>query len=97
MLLTREVDLIWHAQIQLGETEFVTEVHGTYGLFYGHHVIAELTIVTNVKSYGPFGSADLAGSPERFSVPVKKSSIVGFFAHTGTVYVSAIGVYVRPL
>ncbi|EAZ15205.1 hypothetical protein OsJ_30623 [Oryza sativa Japonica Group] len=82
--------------INLGPSEFVTEVHGEYGSYYGHNSIANLTFVTNRGRHGPFGIVDTSGW-DRFSVPIKNnSSIVGFFARTGDSYLSAIGVYVRP-
>ena len=82
--------------INLGPSEFVTEVHGEYGSYYGHNSIANLTFVTNRGRHGPFGEVDTSGW-DRFSVPIKNnSSIVGFFARTGDSYLSAIGVYVRP-
>lgn len=90
-----------HLQIQLGPSEFVTEVHGMYGPYtYGPHgrveAITKLTFVTNKGSYGPFGVGGL-DTENRFSVPVQNNgSIVGFFAHTGKYYVNGVGVYVKP-
>lgn len=79
----------------------VTGMHGTYGTYtYGPHGrvpgISNLTIVTNLKTYGPFGVAKLeAANP--INIPVKNNgSIVGFFAITGTYYVNSIGVYIKP-
>ncbi|KQJ89507.1 hypothetical protein BRADI_4g26112v3 [Brachypodium distachyon] len=57
-----------------------------------YNVIASLTIVTNVKPYGPFGIPQST----HFSVPIQEGgSIVGFFACAGK-YVEALGVYARP-
>ncbi|KAL6907944.1 hypothetical protein ACP4OV_002114 [Aristida adscensionis] len=82
--------------IELRASEFVTEVHGKHGSYYGHDGIASLTLVTNLQTHGPFGGCSTSGW-ERFSVPVKNNaSIVGFFVHTGNSYLSAIGVYVKP-
>uniref|UniRef100_A0A0A9BQN6 Jacalin-type lectin domain-containing protein n=1 Tax=Arundo donax TaxID=35708 RepID=A0A0A9BQN6_ARUDO len=88
-------------QIQLGPSEYVKEVNGTYGLYtYGTHgrveAITNFTIVTNHRSYGPYGTGKL-DTETRFSVPVMNNgSIVGFFAHTGRYYVNGVGVYVKP-
>ncbi|GJN40882.1 hypothetical protein PR202_gn00192 [Eleusine coracana subsp. coracana] len=88
-------------KIQLGPSEFVTEVHGMYGPYtYGPHgrveAITNLTFVTNKGSYGPFGVGGL-DTENRFSVPVQNNgSIVGFFAHTGKYYINGVGVYVKP-
>uniref|UniRef100_A0A0D9XIC6 Jacalin-type lectin domain-containing protein n=1 Tax=Leersia perrieri TaxID=77586 RepID=A0A0D9XIC6_9ORYZ len=78
--------------IKLGESEVVTEVSGTIGLFHGlPNVITSLSIVTNVRCYGPFGNA--MGTP--FATPMlgSNNSIVGFYGRSGS-YVDAIGVYV---
>ncbi|GJN40881.1 hypothetical protein PR202_gn00296 [Eleusine coracana subsp. coracana] len=87
--------------IQLGPSEFVTEVHGMHGPYtHGPHgrpnCITNLTFITNLRSYGPFGVGDLA-TENRFSVPTKNnSSIVGFFAHADKYYLNGVGVYVKP-
>lgn len=83
-------------QIRLAPSEIVTEVSGTTGTFreddIEYNVIASLTIVTNVKPYGPFGIPQST----HFSVPIQEGgSIVGFFACAGK-YVEALGVYARP-
>ena len=82
----------------LGPLEFVTEVHGMYGPYYSTFCMADLTFVTNLRTYGPFG--DYGHSPggwNSFSVPVNKSkgTIVGFFVRAPH-HVSELGVYVRP-
>jgi len=84
--------------IMLGPLEFVTEVHGMYGPYYSTFCMADLTFVTNLRTYGPFG--DYGHSPggwNSFSVPVNKSkgTIVGFFVRA-PFNVSELGVYVRP-
>uniref|UniRef100_J3N1H2 Jacalin-type lectin domain-containing protein n=1 Tax=Oryza brachyantha TaxID=4533 RepID=J3N1H2_ORYBR len=78
--------------IKFGESEVVTEVSGTIGPFHHlNNVITSLSIVTNLRSYGPFGSAK--GIPFSTSTLVSNSSIVGFFGRSGS-YLDAIGVYV---
>uniref|UniRef100_A0ACD5X342 Uncharacterized protein n=1 Tax=Avena sativa TaxID=4498 RepID=A0ACD5X342_AVESA len=80
--------------IEFAPSEFVTQVYGTmrYGENTEKNVIASLKIVTNVKTYGPFGIPNTT----TFNVPVYgDDSIVGFFARAGS-YVEALGVYVSP-
>uniref|UniRef100_I1R0K4 Jacalin-type lectin domain-containing protein n=2 Tax=Oryza glaberrima TaxID=4538 RepID=I1R0K4_ORYGL len=79
--------------IQLGPSEFLVEVSGTFGRY--HHalnIITSLTFVTNAQSYGPYGQRE--GTP--FHISVQSSGcIVGFFGRAGW-YVDAIGIYVKP-
>ncbi|XP_006647196.1 disease resistance protein RGA5-like isoform X3 [Oryza brachyantha] len=80
--------------INLDEREYLVEVIGTVGPFnVSSEAITSLTLVTNVRSYGPFGQPQ--GTP--FRTPLKKNScIVGFFGRSGT-YLDAVGVYFHPL
>ncbi|XP_062182086.1 disease resistance protein RGA5-like [Phragmites australis] len=79
--------------VDLGPSEYVKEVSGTYGPFSDRpNIITSLTLVTNFSSYGPFGQPK--GSPFHTRV-AKNNSIVGFFGRSET-YLDAIGVYVRP-
>jgi len=81
-------------QIELAPSEFVKEVSGTIGSYSQfNNIIRTLAIVTNVRTYGPFGNPRHGTAP--FSIPVQNnSSIVGFFAR-GKLYLDAIGVYVQ--
>ena len=82
-----------HLQINLGPSEFLKEVSGTYGPFSDlPNVITSLTLVTNLCSYGPFGQP--SGTPFHTRLD-KTCSIVGFFGRSGA-YLDAIGVYFRP-
>ncbi|XP_052139285.1 mannose/glucose-specific lectin-like [Oryza glaberrima] len=79
--------------IELASSEFLKEVSGTFGTYYGSNVITSIKFVTNVKTYGPFGKQN--GTP--FNIPVQNnSSVVGFFGRGGK-YLDAVGVYVHPL
>jgi hypothetical protein len=81
-------------QIELAPSEFVKEIYGTmrYGENSENNIISSLKIITNVKTYGPFGIPDT----KTFNVPVQdNNSIVGFFVRAGK-HVEALGVYVRP-
>ncbi|XP_052136620.1 disease resistance protein RGA5-like isoform X3 [Oryza glaberrima] len=80
-------------QIHLDPSEIVTEVSGTCGPFSQFpSVVTSLQLVTNLRSYGPFGQA----KGTKFRTRVKQNgSIVGFFGRS-TIYLDAIGVYVRP-
>lgn len=78
-------------QIQLGPSEFLLKVSGTFGQF-SSDVITSLTLVTNFATYGPFGRG--GGTPFRTSAAQRNgrsSSIVGFFARAGQ-RLDAIGV-----
>ncbi|CAL4898866.1 unnamed protein product [Urochloa decumbens] len=76
--------------IDLGATEFVKEMSGTFGTFDGATVITSFKLVTNVRTFGPW--AEEKGTP--FRVPVQSGSgIVGFFARAGK-YLDAVGIHV---
>lgn len=54
--------------------------------------MTSLTLITNARSYGPFGQ--VGGTP--FQVPMRNNaSIVGFFGRADQ-YLNAIGVYANP-
>ena len=76
----------------------MTRVHGRYGPYsYGGDGITGFTMVTNLRTCGPFGVSGSIKEPKSFDIPVMNNgSIVGFFAHRNNVYVTAIGVYVKP-
>uniref|UniRef100_R7WFG1 Dirigent protein n=1 Tax=Aegilops tauschii TaxID=37682 RepID=R7WFG1_AEGTA len=67
-----------------------TEVSGTTGAFGGDTVVTSLSFVTNVKTYGPFGTP--IGTA--FSVPLTDTNVVGFFVRAGR-FLNALGVYAR--
>jgi hypothetical protein len=72
-------------QINLAPTEVVTEVSGTYV----NTVVSSLTFVTNLNTYGPYGT--VYGT--LFKAPVPKDNVVvGFFCVSGK-YLDKIGVY----
>ncbi|KAM0912619.1 hypothetical protein ACQ4PT_012680 [Festuca glaucescens] len=73
--------------IKFCPTEFVKEITGTVG---DPDYLSQLKIVTNVKTYGPFGPQD-GKSPFNFTVPEDKT-VVGFFAQCDD-YIRKIGVY----
>jgi hypothetical protein len=81
-------------QIELSDSEFVKEVSGTFAVHAEVvNVINSIKLVTNVKTYGPFGQDN--GTP--FSVPVQgNNGVAGFFGRSGK-FLDAIGVYVHPL
>lgn len=82
--------------IVLGPSEFVKEISGEYGDQFNITLVKSLVIVTNVKSYGPFGNPNhggVAGTPFKFTADVEKnSSIVGFFGRSEQ-FLNCIGVY----
>jgi hypothetical protein len=70
----------------------VNKIFGTTGDFGTHTVVTSLTIVTSVKTYGPFGKGN--GTP--FNIPKENDKIIlGLFGRAGLV-VDAIGAYVGP-
>ncbi|XP_048532903.1 uncharacterized protein LOC125511547 isoform X1 [Triticum urartu] len=80
-------------KIQLGPSEFLTEVSGTiaFSAQYSSNVITSVMFTTTGRQYGPFGGG--VGIP--FHSPVMSNgSIVGFFAHAEWV-VESIGLYVN--
>uniref|UniRef100_A0ACD5YZD5 Uncharacterized protein n=1 Tax=Avena sativa TaxID=4498 RepID=A0ACD5YZD5_AVESA len=75
--------------INLGPSEYVMQVSGTTNV---QGEISSLTLVTNLKPYGPFGKP--AGTS--FSAPVPANSrVVGFFGSSGASFpcMNSIGVY----
>ena len=58
--------------VTLGPYEFVTGVHGLYGPYsYGGDDITGFTIVTNLRTYGPFGvSGSIKEPPMSLDIPV---------------------------
>lgn len=80
-------------QISLRDNEYVIEVSGTVDTYSEYSVVSALKIVTNLRTYGPYGK----WSGATFSLPVLRgSAIVGLFARSGG-YLDAIGVVVRLL
>ena len=86
-----EILFLFLLQIQLGPSEILTEVSGTFGQF-SSDVVTSLALVTNAKSYGPFGQEK--GTP--FHTPAQgNGSIVGFYGRAAW-FLDAIGLYVSP-
>ncbi|KAM0839773.1 hypothetical protein ACQ4PT_060101 [Festuca glaucescens] len=74
--------------IKLGPKEFVKEVSGTID-----KVVSSLVLVTNVKTYGPFGQ----GQGQRFvQTAPENTCVVRFFGRSGAA-IDAIGVYTGPI
>ncbi|KAK8447504.1 hypothetical protein SEVIR_8G085400v4 [Setaria viridis] len=81
-------------KLDLGPTEIVKEVSGTYNMFEGEICLTSFKLVTNARTWGPW--AEEKGT--RFSITAPTgTSIVGFFARGGTKYLAAIGVYFNKL
>uniref|UniRef100_A0A453ACD3 Dirigent protein n=1 Tax=Aegilops tauschii subsp. strangulata TaxID=200361 RepID=A0A453ACD3_AEGTS len=79
--------------IELGPSELLKEVSGTFGRYHGVSVITSLTFVTSVRIHGPFGE----GAGTSFNTPIQNNSgsIVGFFGRSAK-YLNTIGLYVNP-
>ncbi|XP_065018829.1 protein GOS9-like [Musa acuminata AAA Group] len=78
-------------EIPLQEDEYLVGVEGSVDTLGRITLVRNLTLRTNKKSYGPFGTS--GGKP--FSVPVASGKIIGFFGRAGTM-IDAIGVYLAP-
>nr|XP_009413448.1 PREDICTED: agglutinin alpha chain-like [Musa acuminata subsp. malaccensis] len=72
-------------EIPLQEDEYLVGVDGSVDTILGITLVRNLTMRTNKKSYGPFGTS--GGKP--FSVPVVSGKIIGFFECAGTMRWSA--------
>lgn len=75
-------------------SEFVTEISGS---IWNNTHVSRLAIVTNLKTYGPFGDTDeQRGTAFKFTVP-RNETAVGFFATSAPVpndiFLTSIGVY----
>jgi disease resistance protein RPM1 len=81
-------------QIELGPTEFLKEVSGTIdSVVPAQLTISSLVLVTNVKTYGPFGPV----RGQRFNLTVPENTcVVGFYAKSGGA-LDSIGVYSGPI
>lgn len=80
-----------YLQINFAPFEVVKGVSGTNGTYEGYEVVTSLTIVTNINTYGPFGTP----RGTAFSVePRGDTEVVGFFGNSGD-RLAAIGFYVR--
>jgi hypothetical protein len=80
--------------IHFGPSETVKEVYGSNGKYGGHTVVTSLAIVTNVKTYGPYGKHATGNIPFHITPP-NNHNIVGFYGRVGDV-VDQIGAYVSP-
>ncbi|XVF79052.1 hypothetical protein PTKIN_Ptkin14bG0188800 [Pterospermum kingtungense] len=72
-------------------SEYLKSISGTYGSYKGLSVITSLSFITNLTTYGPFGTA----SSEPFSIPISDSAVVGFHGRCGY-YLDALGIFVIP-
>lgn len=74
-------------------SEYLVSISGTYGEYGDLQVILSLSFITNLTTYGPFGSPD---SDQAFSIPIANSVVVGFHGRSGR-FLDAIGIYVQPV
>ncbi|CAL9156408.1 unnamed protein product [Musa hybrid cultivar] len=78
-------------EIPLQDDEYLVGVEGSVDTMWGITLVRNLTLRTNKKSYGPFGTS----GGKSFSVPVASGKIIGFFGRAGSM-IDAIGVYLAP-
>jgi hypothetical protein len=82
-------------QITLEASEYVTGVAWSVGPFTLKNVescITSIKVVSNLRSYGPFGHG--VDSTHHY-LPVLNGSVVGMFARAGD-FLDAIGFYILP-
>ncbi|KAG6742363.1 hypothetical protein POTOM_053234 [Populus tomentosa] len=72
-------------------SEHLKSISGTYGSYEGQLVITSLSFITNLTTYGPFGTAP----GETFSIPIADSAVVGFHGRCAS-YLDALGIFVTP-
>ncbi|PON52020.1 Jacalin-like lectin domain containing protein [Parasponia andersonii] len=74
--------------------EFLTSIHGCYGKLneWGPPIVRSLTLISNKKTYGPFG----VEQGTSFSFPMSGGKIVGFHGKAGW-FLDSIGVHLKPL
>ncbi|MCL7037424.1 hypothetical protein MKW94_003906 [Papaver nudicaule] len=76
--------------------EYLKSISGQYGSIHDWSpvFIRSLTLESNRKKYGPFGSQQ--GTPFSFPATNTPSKIIGFHGHSSW-YLTAIGVYLKPV
>ncbi|KAK1577263.1 hypothetical protein Q3G72_020299 [Acer saccharum] len=72
--------------------EYLKLIHGSTRIYSGNNVIGSLTFVTNLNTYGPFGTESV---DSRFEIPMENGEIVGFFGRAGA-SIDKLGIYVIP-
>jgi len=87
--------------IDLATDEYITELSGTYGTYYGAVHILQLQVRTNTATYNTLGSTNGASgvTPFRFTTESGEAIVAlsgRTFRHTdGTLFVSALGVTIQ--
>ncbi|XP_078167868.1 mannose/glucose-specific lectin-like [Carex rostrata] len=77
-------------EINFHEDEYIKSVRGYVGYFGDIFTVRSLQLITNYKSYGPYGKEE--GTP--FELSAFDGRIIGFHGRSGE-YLNAIGVYVE--
>ncbi|KAK4279976.1 hypothetical protein QN277_011664 [Acacia crassicarpa] len=75
-------------------SEYLMSISGNYGDYVGLLVIRSLSFITNLNTYGPFGTTSADDAP--FSIPTADSVVVGFHGRAGH-FVDALGIFVKPV
>ncbi|XP_059630981.1 agglutinin-like [Cornus florida] len=71
--------------------EYLVSISGCTGYLDGSYCVKSLTIHSNARQYGPYGTEDGG----RFMTPLTGVKIVGFYGRQGS-YLDAIGAYIIP-
>ncbi|WVZ49606.1 hypothetical protein U9M48_000947 [Paspalum notatum var. saurae] len=79
--------------IMLAPSEIIKQVLGTTSTVGKDTVVTSLILVSNLTTYGPFGTTN--GTPFCSEDPESNKSIAGFYARAGEA-VNALGVYYTP-
>ncbi|XP_047043248.1 mannose/glucose-specific lectin-like [Lolium rigidum] len=79
-------------KVTLASLETIKQIQGTTDAVGGDTVVTSLTLISNLRAYGPFGKTN--GTPFSSQVP-DENIITGFYARTGG-SVNALGVYACP-
>ncbi|XP_078167872.1 jacalin-related lectin 19-like isoform X2 [Carex rostrata] len=77
-------------EIYFQDDEYIKSVRGYVGYFGDIFTVRSLQLITNLKSYGPYGKEE--GIP--FELSTCGGKIIGFHGCSGA-YLDAIGVYVK--
>ncbi|KAG2558598.1 hypothetical protein PVAP13_8NG265201 [Panicum virgatum] len=84
----------WYSSFNVVFTDQRFVIFGATGDYGGHTVVASLTIVTNVKTYGPYGKQSAGHTAFHIAAP-NNHIIVGLYGRAGDV-VDQIGAYMCP-
>jgi hypothetical protein len=80
----------WHLKISLEQDEYLIDMKGRVGDCKGWYRLRPLTLVSNRRTFGPYGTEE--GAP--FELPAAVGKIIGFHGRSGN-FLDALGTYVK--